>query len=136
MLATLVEVIPYLQEEERVYFESIIRNMVETLFKIQDKSGLWHTLINMKGTYLETSGSALLGYGINKAISLGIISEIYKDTVNRLFSGIKLRISKEGDVLGVSEGTGPGDYIYYATRSTGIFPHGQGSVLLFLGGLK
>lgn len=136
MLATLVEVYPYLAEEDRAYFDAIIKGMVEALVKLQDKSGLWHTLINMRDTYLETSGSALLGYGINKAISLGIINESYKDVVNKVFSGIKSRISREGDVLYVSGGTGPGDYIYYAKRKVGVFPHGQGSVLLFLGGLK
>lgn len=136
MLATLVEIFPYLEEGERSYYESIIKFMIKTLIKFQDKSGLWHTLINMKDTYLETSGSLLLGYGINKAISLGIVDESYKDVIDKLLSGLKNRISKDGDVLGVSEGTGPGDYIYYAKRKTGIFPHGQGAVLLFLGGLK
>lgn len=136
ILASLVEIFPYLKEGEKVHYGSLIRSMIETLVKFQDKSGLWHTLINMKDTYLETSGSALLGYGINRAISLGIVDESYRSVIDKLISGLKSRINKYGDVLGVSEGTGPGDYLYYAKRKTGIFPHGQGAVLLFLGGLK
>jgi len=136
MLATLVEVAPYVEEEDKIYISSIIKGMVGTLARLQDKSGLWHTLINMKDTYLETSGSALLGYGVCRAISLGILDGSYMDIVNRALSGIKSRINEDGDVLGVSEGTGPGDYIYYAKRKLGVFPHGQGAVLLFLGGLK
>lgn len=134
ILATLVEIFPYLEEEDRDYIESIVKGMASILSKLQDKSGLWHTLINMKDTYLETSGSALLGYGIHRAIQLGILDEGYLDVVNKTLKGIRARISKEGDVLGVSEGTGPGDYIYYAKRKVGVFLHGQGTVLLFLGG--
>lgn len=134
MLATLVEVIPYIEEEDKPYFESIIKGMANSLGRLQDKTGLWHTLINMRDTYLETSGSALLGYGLHRAILLGIIDKSYMDIVNKVFSGIKSRIDRDGNVLGVSEGTGPGNYIYYAKRKLGAFPHGQGSVLLFLGG--
>lgn len=136
MLATLVEVFPYIDEEDKNYIEPIIKDMSIALSRLQDKSGLWHTLINMKDTYLETSGSALLGYGIHKAIQLGILDKGYMDVVNKTLKGIKSRISEEGDVLGVSEGTGPGDYIYYAKRRLGFFLHGQGAVLLFLGGFN
>lgn len=136
MLATLVEIFPYIEEEDKDYIGSIIKNMINILGRLQDRSGLWHTLINMKDTYLETSGSALLGYGIYRAIQLGIVGESYMDVVNKAIKGIKTRISQEGDVLGVSEGTGPGDYIYYAKRRLGSFLHGQGAVLLFLGGFN
>ncbi|MBC7319479.1 glycoside hydrolase family 88 protein [bacterium] len=136
MLATLVEIFPYVEEEDRNYMEPIIKSMASILSKLQDKSGLWHTLINMRDTYLETSGSALLGYGIHRAIQLGILDKGYMDVVNKTLKGIRARISEEGDVLGVSEGTGPGDYIYYARRKLGVFLHGQGTVLLFLGGFN
>ncbi len=133
MLATLTEVIPYVEEEDKTYLESIIKGMANSLSKLQDKTGLWHTLINMKDTYLETSGSALLAYGIQRAILLGILDKSYIDIVDKAFNGIKSRVSRDGEVLGVSEGTGPGNYIYYAKRKLGVFPHGQGAALLFLG---
>jgi len=136
MLATLVEVIPYLEGEDKTYIETIVKNMIMTLIRLQDSSGLWHTLINMKDTYLETSGSALISYGIAKAVSLGILNKDYLEIAQKTFEGIRTRITREGDVLGVSEGTGPGDYIYYTTRKTGTFPHGQGSVLLLGGALN
>jgi len=136
ILSTLVEVIPYVEGEDKTYFETIIKNMVNTLIRFQDKSGLWHTLINMKDAYLETSGSALISYGIARAVSLDILEKNYLEVAQKTFEGIRVRVTRDGDVLGVSEGTGPGDYIYYACRKTGVFPHGQGAVLLLGGTLN
>ena len=40
---------------------------IRTLVKHQDKGGLWHTLIDDPGSYLEASATAGFAYGILKS---------------------------------------------------------------------
>ncbi len=50
---------------------------IRTLVKHQDKSGLWHTLIDDPGSYLEASATAGFAYGILKSVRKRYIGAEY-----------------------------------------------------------
>ena len=58
----------------------MLQNLVDSLAKWQDKDGLFYQIVNLpdlEGNYEETSGSALIAYGVLKAVRLGILPERY-----------------------------------------------------------
>jgi unsaturated rhamnogalacturonyl hydrolase len=77
------------------------RELFEALLAYQDaESGLWYQLVNMptlEGNYLETSGSAMLSYGILKAARMGILEASYAQYGARAFEGICGRYLSEKD---------------------------------------
>ena len=104
------------------------------LIRVQDTSGMWHTIVDQPDFYLETSGSAAITAALYRAISSGWIS-----TDNLLFAdagrrAIEARIELDGKVSDVSAGTGVGDTlsIYNVIDRTDIKPYGQGLTLFML----
>lgn len=79
--------------------EGSLRDQLSSLVRLQDESGLWHTVLNDRESYLETSASA----GI--AAALLAHGDIYNKYVNKAVRGILDRIAEDGSVLGVSAGT-------------------------------
>lgn len=119
---------------------AILENLVSGLSQYQDSlSGLWYTVIDRGGdgiNYLETSGTTLIAYGMQKAINLGCLSANYQQNVDRANEGIFRKIYKKENneiiVTGVSAGTGPGDYdnyVYKPIRTGDDYPYGDGVFL-------
>lgn len=108
-----------------------LRDQLSALVRLQDESGLWHTIVNDPTSYTETSGSA----GI--AAALLSRGKMYNKYVNKSIQGILGRITEEGAVLGVSAGTavmrdaqGYKDVPYKRLQGWG-----QGLALVFLSSL-
>lgn len=76
-----------------------LRDQLSALVRLQDESGLWHTVLTDPTSYTETSGSA----GI--AAALLSRGKMYNKYVNKSIKGILGRITEEGAVTGVSAGT-------------------------------
>ncbi|MDD3430202.1 MAG: glycoside hydrolase family 88 protein [Oscillospiraceae bacterium] len=58
------------------YLQSMLKSLVESIVRYQDESGMFYQIIDKKdapGNYLETSGSAIIAYGILKAVRLGYL---------------------------------------------------------------
>jgi rhamnogalacturonyl hydrolase YesR len=49
----------------------IMQKQVAGLVRLQDASGLWHTVLTRSDSYLETSASALIGYALRRGVQEG-----------------------------------------------------------------
>jgi len=137
VFATLVEVLSTLPPDHpsREDLETLLDGMAGSVARYQHDSGLWHTLMNDPGTYLETSASALFAYGFHKAARLGLIAPQYAETATGAMNGILSRLYRDCQggliVTGTSHGTSPGNRDYYASVTTGDqVPYGVGAFLL------
>ena len=113
---------------------AVHRAQLRGLIRVQDPSGLWHTVVDQPEYYLETSGSAAITAALYRAISSGWLSAdnlLFADAGRR---AVEARIAADGTVQGVSAGTGVGDTlsIYNVIDRTEIKPYGQGLALFML----
>lgn len=77
--------------EEIGKMKRVFRELIDSMVKYQDKSGMWYQVVNfggMEGNYLETSGSAIFAYAILKGVRLGYLEESYRSCGVRAFEGI------------------------------------------------
>jgi unsaturated rhamnogalacturonyl hydrolase len=79
--------------------EGSLRDQLSALVRLQDESGLWHTITDDPTSPLETSGSA----GI--AAALLTKGRLYNKYTQKAIDGIVARIAADGTVTGVSAGT-------------------------------
>lgn len=91
----------------KTYFINLYVNQIKTLLSLRDeKTKLWHTLIDDSSSYIETSGSAGIVAGIYFGISTGILDkEEYEEICNESVEGLLKEIDKTGTVCHVSAGT-------------------------------
>jgi unsaturated rhamnogalacturonyl hydrolase len=103
-------------------------SLAEAFEATQDPDdGLWHTVANEPHgsdvlNYTETSGSALVAWGLIQGLRAGVLdSERYEPVVERALAGVLDRIEeREGELVvwGSSLGTNPGDYDHYVSIDT------------------
>ena len=110
------------------------REQCAALRAFQDaESGLWHTLVDHDDSYLETSASAAIAYGLLKGTRLGLLDGSYLPAARKALDGVVAQVGPDGLVGGVSYGTPMGnDLDFY--RNVPIRPtaYGQGLVFLML----
>lgn len=117
----------------REFLIDTLNRQIETLAKFQDESGLWHTLINDRTSYLEASATAGFAYGILKSIHKRYISQEYKDVAYKAIKGIVNEINDDGALQKVSVGTGMGDTLdFYKEIKITTMPYGQSLAVLCL----
>jgi unsaturated rhamnogalacturonyl hydrolase len=103
------------------------------LKKLQDRSGLWHTVLTDPESYEEVSGSAAIAAGILKGIRFGILDDSYLECAERAVRAILENIDEDGTVLKVSGGTGMGmDAEHYKNILIAPMAYGQALVILAL----
>ncbi|WP_226529668.1 glycoside hydrolase family 105 protein [Metabacillus niabensis] len=117
----------------REFLIDTLQRQVEALAEYQNESGLWHTLINDKTSYLEASATAGFAYGILKSIHKRYISQEYKVVAYKAIKGIVKEINEEGALQKVSVGTGMGDSLeFYKEIKITTMPYGQSLAVLCL----
>ena len=119
----------YPKREELI---QLLTRQIVGLSRYQDGSGLWHQLIDMENTYLETSATAIFTYAIAKAINEGWLDSRYAYIAAQGWEGVSSRIMADGQVEGICMGTGINTATYYyANRPTVLNDiHGLGATLL------
>lgn len=115
----------------KLYLVDTLKAQVDALKKYQDSSGLWHTLIDCEDSYLETSATAGFGYGILKAVRMGLLSSEYREIGEKALLGVLSQIDEDGIVLNVSYGTGMGETLD-DYRVIPICPMAYGQSLTFM----
>jgi unsaturated rhamnogalacturonyl hydrolase len=137
VFVTLVELLSRLPSThpDRVEMESYLTTMAESLAETEDPSGLWHTVLNVPDTYLETSATALFCYGFAKGVRMGLLAPAYQSIVNHAKEGLLGRLYKDCSgsliVSGTSYGTSPGTLEDYQKVTVGDqVPYGVGAVML------
>ncbi|UQZ82175.1 Unsaturated rhamnogalacturonyl hydrolase YesR [Paenibacillus konkukensis] len=111
--------------------EGSLRDQLSALVRLQDESGLWHTVLNDPTSYTETSGSCGIAAAL---ISSG---KMYNKYVNKSIHGILSRIDEDGSVRGVSAGTAVMRDVdgYKGVPHKRVQGWGQGLALTFLSSL-
>lgn len=106
----------------------------DALVKLQDaKTGLWHTLLDHDDSYLETSASAAIAYGLLKGVRLGLLGVEAEAAAEKALCGVLSCVGEDGTVQGVSYGTPMGhDLDFYRHVPLQPTAYGQGLVFLML----
>lgn len=118
--------------EDYEKLKEIFVDLMDTMLKFQDESGMWYQLVNLGGrekNYLETSGSSIMAYSLLKGVRLGFLPESYRKYGEKAFKGVcdKYLVTEEGKMsLGgicLVAGLGPddnrrrdGSYEYYMSE--------------------
>lgn len=117
----------------RDYLTACLRSQIETLLRLQAKSGGFHTLLDDPASYLETSATAGIGYALLKAARLGLASARAREGGLKALDFVKVRIGQDGVVQGVSYGTRMGhDLQFYRDIPIQPTAYGQALTLLLL----
>ena len=99
----------------------------------QDASGLWHTIVDDRSTYLESTMAAMAAYALHEAFAGNLLdAERFGDMERRARAAMHDQTGPDGVLKLVSDATPVGAHSTYATRPFGFFPWGQGPLLLAL----
>ncbi len=132
------EVIEIFGTEDKVFTRLVVeayKNQVDALIALQDeKTGLWHTLLDDKTSYLESSATCAICAGILKGIDLNILDKSYKKYVDKSLNSIINLIDEKGVLNQVSGGTAMGRETidFYKEIPIRREPYGQALAMLFL----
>ena len=131
-----IDFVEWLDEDDpvRCMVLNTWREQCLALCDLQDEqTGLWHTLLNHADSYLETSASAAIAYGLLKGVRLGLLPESCRAHADKALQGVLAAIAEDGTVGGVSYGTPVGDTEdFYRTIPIQPTAYGQGLTFLML----
>ncbi|MEY3445108.1 MAG: Rhamnogalacturonan exolyase YesX [Bacteroidota bacterium] len=144
VIVTLTQIVESLPKTHPKWptFAGYLKEMLVHLPELQDSAtGHWFQLPaypHVDGNYIESSCTAMFGYGIAGALRLGIVEgEAYEAAVDRAYQGLpKHSLSPRGKAwlgtLNVCQGTCIGDQEYYFKRKAKAgMAFGVGMVILF-----
>ncbi|HMI18888.1 MAG TPA: glycoside hydrolase family 88 protein [Sphingomonas sp.] len=107
--------------------------LAEALVATQDESGLWHTVVDAPETYLESTLAAMAAYALREAFTRQLLDSASCRVMEvKARAAMHAQIAPDGSLHLVSDATPVGALSTYATRPFGIFPWGQGPLLLAL----
>jgi rhamnogalacturonyl hydrolase YesR len=134
-IVAMAELLSVLPEDHpgRASVLKIYQAQARGLAACQDKTGLWHQLLDRNDTYLETSASALYVYALARGVNRGWLNaDTYGPMLSLGWNAIAQQVNPQGQIENVCVGTGMGfDPAFYADRPTSVWAaHGFGPVLL------
>ena len=107
--------------------------LVDALGAAQDESGLWHTVVDRSDTYLESTLATMAAYALREAFAHQLLDASAHGPIEaRARAAMHREIAPDGILQRVSDATPVGALATYATRPFGVFPWGQGPLLLAL----
>lgn len=117
----------------RSYLRDTFEDQCRALIALQDESGLWHTVLDDPDSYLETSATACIAYGILRGIHTGSLPQDMMEPAMKAVNAVVEKIDENGVVQGVSYGTPVGsDADFYKTIPVCPMTYGQSLTLLML----
>lgn len=121
------------QHATRRFLLQVLEAQVSALQALQHESGLWHTLLDDRDSYLEASASAGFAYGVLKAVRKRYLPPTFLPMAEKALHGVTAQINTEGELMQVSFGTAMGnDLDYYRQVPLTSMPYGQAMALLAL----
>lgn len=82
------------------------RNLMKTLLPLQNRDGLWRNVVNHPGAFAEFSGTAMIGFALQRGLKNGWISgRDYQQAVDRAWLAVNSRTSASGSLIDVCEST-------------------------------
>lgn len=124
---------------QRTAILNLLQKQAAGLKSLQDVSGRWHTVVNRPDFYLESSGSAIIGYAVRRAVQAGWLNVSDYDPVARAaLLGVWRKVLSDGTVSEVSAPTGPllTEIEYNAVPNNSMQLYGQGALLLLASPLR
>jgi unsaturated rhamnogalacturonyl hydrolase len=106
--------------------------LLDGLAARQHASGLWPIVLDRPETPIESSLAAMTVCAIDRGRSAGLLDERYGPVRDRARAAVLDRVSSEGELALVTDATPVGELRMYVTRPFGIFPWGQGPLLMML----
>jgi rhamnogalacturonyl hydrolase YesR len=96
-----------------------------------DPKGGWHQVLDHPESWLETSATGMLTYGIARGVNEGWLDASFTETARKGWATLQTKVLPDGDLLDVCGSTDTGDLDYYLKRPRlrGDL-HGFGSYLL------
>lgn len=133
MIWAVSEALLYLPKDHQGYKEvlEIYRQRIKGILRYQNAGGMWHQILDDPSSYEETSCSAMFVLSIARGVTNGWIDTKHRSSAERGWEGIQKRISVDGTVSGICQGTGIGDSKeFYVKRKTPKHdPRGLGAVI-------
>jgi len=104
VLMAMTEVLDTLPEgyKARQTLSDVYKVFIHEIIRHQDKTGMWHQLVDLPDSFEETSATAMFTYCIAKAVKKGWINEKYDKQAKRGIEGLKTMIDNNGDIRGIS----------------------------------
>jgi unsaturated rhamnogalacturonyl hydrolase len=112
-----------------------LARQLNAIARLQDQSGLWHTVIDRPDSYLEASSAAGFALALGRALRTrlaGLDRELAGQAYARAIRAICSKINAGGEFVGVSQQTPPGDFDFYNSIETGTAPFATGVCLMAL----
>ena len=107
--------------------------LADALAATQADDGLWHTVVDQPETYLESTLAAMAACALREAFAHGLLdADKYRAMEAKARAAMHREIAPDGSLKLVSDATPVGAVSTYATRPFGVFPWGQGPLLLAL----
>lgn len=109
------------------------KRQVEALIQYQEPTGMWHTLIDDKTSYVESSATCGFAYGILKGAELGLTETAWVEAALKALEPIMEYTDEAGVVNQVSYGTPMGRETkdFYKEIELKPMPYGQALAMLF-----
>jgi len=96
-----------------------------------EAEGRWHTIVDDDASPLESSVSAIVASGILLGLTEGRVGPGWIPLARRALRAAVEHLAPDGG-LSVSEATPAGPAVSYLSRGSGVYPWGQGPLLLAL----
>ena len=120
--------------------ESRLSLLLEGLRQRQHPSGRWTTGLDDPTSPIEASTAAFFAAGALKARRLGLLPDVLSAALTAMIERALTALAEEASGLGstdfgalqVSNATPVGDHANYVNRPLGVFPWGQGPLILSL----
>lgn len=109
----------------------VFRRQADALAALQDGTGDWHTVLDDKKAYLETSVAAFVVDGWSMAIRRGWLDAAYRRVIEGALRAMLGHVEPDGKLAGVSYETFPSTRAEHYRRMPrdAVVPWGQGPLL-------
>lgn len=122
-------------EEKMRAATAALARQLNAVVALQDRGGLWHTVIDRRDSYLEASAAAGFALALGRALRMrieGIDAARARDSYERALAAICANINGQGEFTGVSQQTPPGDFAFYNSIEIGTAPFATGVCMMAL----
>lgn len=120
MLLGLVGTLEHLDKQHPAYprLRSMLSESVSALERYQEPEGCWKWAVNVEGARIDTSGSAMVAFAIQRAIVAGVLDRKWERVTKKALSGLMAFTSRDGVLMGALKDVNwVGDYPQVYTTS-------------------
>ncbi len=134
-LMGLTETLAFLPHDfpARPELTAILQRLCIGLLNTQDPNGLWHTLLLDPDSPLESTLAAMVAFALRFASDQKLFDTAdFKKMTESARAAVLSQIDESGTLQLVTDATPVASIAMYRTRPFGVFPWGQGPLLLLL----